>query len=107
MKKLQLGTRSVFAIFSLLFIAAILSGCSAATDIVDVKDSGMVGETVTVSGTVRDAIKLGDISGYTLADDTGSISISSRTLPQEGTNVRVTGVVMRDTVFGYYITEDQ
>lgn len=72
-------------------------------DINGIKDPDRVGETVKVSGTVKNTIKIGALSGYTLEDETGTIGVSSQSLPEEGTTKTAKGVLMKDTLFGYYI----
>ncbi|MFW5705151.1 MAG: hypothetical protein ACOCXG_04900, partial [Nanoarchaeota archaeon] len=60
-----------------------------------------------VSGEAQGVIKIGDLSGYTIVEDDGdSIAISSKDLPEDGTEVTVRGTLMKDTIFGYYIKED-
>jgi len=78
----------------------------ASSNISDIKNDDFVGKTVTVSGTVSNTISIGSLSGYTLEDSTDSISVSSEALPAEGTKVRVTGVLMHDSLFGYYVNID-
>jgi hypothetical protein len=52
---------------------------------------------------VKNSVKIGSLSGFTLEDETGSISVRSDELPKEGVKVTVSGVLMKDTIFGYYI----
>lgn len=92
-------------IIGLLFAMIFIYGCTATT-IKDVKDQDFVGKRVTVSGTVQNTIKLGALSGYTIKDKTDSIGVSSESLPTEGSEIHVTGILMKDTIFGYYIKAD-
>lgn len=85
----------------LLLLSVIFSGCTTA--IKDVMTEDNVGSKVTVHGTVDNAIKIGDLSGYTIKDETGTIRVSSDELPAEGSSKTVSGVLMHDTLFGYYI----
>ncbi len=62
-----------------------------------------LGQEVTVTGTVKDTLKLGQLSGYTLTDGEVVVKVSSKSLPEEGKNIMVTGVWTRDTIFGYYL----
>jgi hypothetical protein len=71
--------------------------------IADIKNEDHVGKTVTVRGVVQSTIKLGDLSGYTLKDSTDTISVSAESLPKEGDTITVSGTLMHDTLFGYYI----
>jgi len=88
----------------LLILSLFLVGCGAS--IADIKENPdeYVGDTVVVSGTTSGSVKLGSLSGFTLTDDNGNkISVSSETLPKDGSKVYVKGTVMKDTLFGTYI----
>src|SRR3989344_5696906 len=88
-------------VFLLLLVLLLLTAC--ASSIEEVKNPDNVGRKVTVSGTVKTTFKFGSLSGYVVEDETGSIGVSSEELPQEGTQERVSGVLMKDTLFGYYV----
>lgn len=92
----------IFIIFSVLIIALLFT-CCVSTSIEDVKTADNVGKKVTVRGTVENSIKIGELSGYTLKDESGTIRISSESLPEEGTTKTVSGTLIKDTLFGYYI----
>ena len=79
----------------ILLSAVILTGCMSQS-IADVKTSDNVGKTVKVTGTVENTMKLGSLSGYTLKDDTGTISVSSESLPKEGDTITVKGTLIKD-----------
>lgn len=88
----------------MIFTAALLTSCiTSSSDISDVKNDEMVGETVMVSGNVTSSIKLGELSGFIVQDKTGEIAVSSQSLPAEGEEVTVRGVLLRDSLIGYYI----
>jgi hypothetical protein len=87
---------------SLVLALILLAGC-VPKPISEIKNEQYVGKTVTVRGVVGISIKIGDLSGYTVSDGTGDISVKSSTLPAEGSEVTVTGRLMKDTIFGYYI----
>lgn len=90
-----------------LFIALLfLTACSVKT-IADIKNTDNVGKKVTVHGTVDSSFKIGSLSGYNVKDDTDKIGVSAETLPKEGTTITVTGTLMKDTIFGYYIKADE
>ncbi len=90
-------------IVMLLFISAIITGCSMfSSDILEVKKEENLNTKVTISGTVENTIKLGELSGYTLKDETGSIFVASETLPEEGSKQTVKGTVKK-TLLGYYL----
>jgi len=85
----------------ILGILLLLTAC--VQEINSIKNEDMIGEEVAVRGTVKNTIKIGPLSGYTLEDESGSIGVSSETLPVEGTEMTVKGVLIKDTLFGYYI----
>jgi len=87
---------------SLVLVLTLLAGC-VPKPISEIKNEQYVGKTVTVRGVVGISIKIGDLSGYTVSDGTDDIGVKSGTLPEEGTEVTVTGRLMKDTIFGYYI----
>jgi hypothetical protein len=89
-------------ILALASIVLLLAACGA-QKIADVKQEGNVGKTVTVKGTVENTLKIGDLSGYTIKDETGTIGVSTLILPKEGDTVTAKGVLMKDSIFGYYI----
>lgn len=89
----------------LTILVICLLGCSQ--QIVDIRDEEHIGKTVTVSGTVENTIKIGQLSGFTLNDGENKIGISSDTLPKEGEKVTVKGVLIKDTLFGYYIKAEK
>lgn len=85
-----------------LFVVAMLLFSSQ--KIVDIKNEKHLGQQVKVSGTVTNVIKIGQISGYKIADKNGDeIAVSSKALPQKGEKVMVKGTLMREIVVGYYI----
>lgn len=92
-------------IVALSVLLIMLVGC--AQPIVDIKNEDHIGKTVIVSGTVENVIKIGSLSGYTLKDANGdTIGVSAERLPAEGDQVTVNGVLIKDTIFGYYIKQD-
>lgn len=91
-------------IICLLFAIIFISGC-VSTAIKDVKNADYVGKKVTIIGTVQNTIRLGDLSGYTIQDNTDTIIVSSTSLPKEGSEIRITGTLMKDTILGYYIKD--
>ena len=92
-----------FLIIGLLIAA---TACSVKT-IADVKKAENVGKTVTVQGNVQATLKIGTLSGYRLKDATDSIVVSAQNLPKENTTITVTGILMQDTIFGYYIKANE
>ena len=88
----------VFFVF-ILFLA----GCVVSMDIYKVKTKNFVGKDVTVTGIVQGTVKIGSVSAYILKDDTAEIGVITSRIPNKGDRVTVSGVVMKDTIFGYYI----
>ncbi|MCK5107728.1 MAG: hypothetical protein KAQ83_03295 [Nanoarchaeota archaeon] len=82
---------------SLLFLA----GCTKS--IVDVKQEENINEEVTVRGVVENTVKFGELSGYTLVDDSDSIAVAAKDLPEEGKSKTVSGVLKKSPFLGYYI----
>lgn len=82
-----------------------LYNASAFDDISEIKSEENIGKSVVVRGEVGTVVKIGELSGYTLEDATGSIAVSSDNLPNEGEMKTVSGTLMRDTIFGYYIKD--
>mgnify|MGYP006279606555 CR=1 FL=1 len=89
-----------------LALSFILVGCSLmAQDIEEVKNESYIGEKIIVSGVVKESVKIGDLSGYILEDETGTIAVSSSDLPKEGEEVTVRGTLRKNIVM-YYIETD-
>jgi hypothetical protein len=97
--------RTFVILVGLLVIVTFISGC-VATNIANVKNQDNVGKKVIISGMVQNTIKIGTLSRYTIKDATDTISVSSKSLPKEGDKIRVTGILMKDTILGYYIKAD-
>ena len=96
--------KTILGILGVLMLLFVLSGC--AQSIAEVKDPEYIGKTVVVKGKVQTSYKIGTLSGYIIKDDSGdSIGVSSSNLPEEGKTVRAKGILMKDTIFGYYIKE--
>lgn len=92
--------------YILLALLVLASGCTQ--KISDIKSDDFVGRQVTVAGTVENTLKIGSLSGFMLVDDdSNSIAVSSKALPEEGERALVTGVVIKDTIFGYYIKAEK
>ena len=85
-----------------ILLVILLIGCASYT-IEEIKSEEYIGEEITVTGTVEGTIKIGDLSGFKLVDETGEIRVSSEELPAEGEKMTIRGTVMKDTIFGYYI----
>lgn len=86
----------IFAIIILTILCFTLTACT--TKIADIKANpdNYLGKQVSVSGTVKNTMKLGEFSGYNLADaDGNSIFVSSKSLPAEGAAKVVTGTIVK------------
>lgn len=95
-------------ILVVLFVGLLfaVTACSVGT-IDGIKTDANVGKTVTISGVVQSSFKIGSLSGYTVKDSTATIGVSAENLPKENSTVIVTGTLMKDTLFGYYIKANQ
>jgi hypothetical protein len=91
-----------FLLIFILSASMFISGC-AVDSIENIKNDDKIGEQVTIRGTVKESVKIGEFSGYLLEDDTASIGIYSDSLPAEGDVVTVKGVLLKDNIFGYYV----
>lgn len=92
-----------FAFISLLLFGCMGLGTTPVKDLAN-NPAEYVGKEVHVTGTVENTIKLGTLSGYSLTDDDGnSVRVSSKALPAEGSKLTVSGVFLKDSLFGYYI----
>ncbi|MBI2572293.1 hypothetical protein HYV86_00370 [Candidatus Woesearchaeota archaeon] len=94
---------SLRSILLTLLVLVFLVGCTVQS-IDEIKTEENVGKTFVLKGTVHDSFKIGELSGYTLKDEQGgSIAVGSKSLPAEGEIVTVKGVLIRDSLFGYYL----
>jgi len=92
--------------FVLALVSVLLTAC-VSQSIADIKQEDKIGDTVSVRGTVESSIKIGPLSAYTIKDAAGdTIAVASETLPADGTRVTARGVLIRDSLFGYYIKAD-
>ena len=90
----------------LLILVVVLAGC--AKSVAEVKSDEYLGETVAVSGTVTNTLKIGELSGYTLVDSKGDeIGVASKRLPAEGDEITARGVLEKSILLGYYIDVDK
>ncbi|MBD3310165.1 hypothetical protein GF351_03015 [Candidatus Woesearchaeota archaeon] len=81
----------VIGVLALIFA----SGCSTA-DISEIKNdpAAFEGEQVRLKGTVKDSVKLGQLSGFTLEGQSGDIFVSwEGWMPPEESEVTVKGTV--------------
>jgi hypothetical protein len=91
----------------LLVVAATLlvtlAGCKGATPIKEVLDDpGRFTDTVRIAGTVTNSVGILGVGAYRLKDDTGSITVVSKTsgVPREGAEVGVEGTVQAGYTLG-------
>ena len=94
--------------FVLLFVLVLLlAGCALST----VKDinadpSKYLGQKVRVSGEVMIPLDIGSNPIFSLRDDGSTIMVSSEVVPERGTQVVVTGTVVKGLFSGHYIYAD-
>jgi hypothetical protein len=70
----------------------------------EIKSDALIDKNVAVRGIVGESIQIGSFSGYILKDDTGSIAVVSKELPQEGKYKTARGTLKK--LFVYYIDVD-
>lgn len=71
--------------------------------IVNIINPAYIGSIVSIEGTVIGTIQIGILSGFTISDGTETIKVSSKSLPQEGDKLKVSGRLIKDFFYGYYI----
>lgn len=103
---ISLGVIAIALIVLVVLVVLAYNGLGA-QKISDIKNPDNVGKNVRVRGEVETTIKIGQLSGYTLSDESGSIAVSAEKLPREGDTINVRGVLIRDSIFGYYIKADE
>jgi aspartyl-tRNA synthetase len=92
-------------IFGILLLSLVfLAGCAMSVE--EVKQEENLDKEVTIRGVVENTVKFGELSGYTLTDDTGSIAVASSELPEEGKTKTVKGILKKNMFLGYYIETD-
>jgi PBP1b-binding outer membrane lipoprotein LpoB len=94
-------------ILVILMTALFLTAC--AQSIASVKSNEYIGEEVVVKGEVKDAVIIGQFSGYTIIDNSDEeIFIASETVPSEGSKVRIKGTLKEVPLgFAYYIEAEE
>ncbi|MFA6072843.1 MAG: hypothetical protein WC758_01915 [Candidatus Woesearchaeota archaeon] len=91
-----------FILAALLVCVLLVSGC--VKQISEIKSDKYIDEQVTIRGTVVGSIKIGDLSGFTLKDESGEIFISSNDLPSEESKITKSGIVKKIPIINtYYI----
>lgn len=102
-QRLKSPVMIVGLILVFLILAYIVYSRIVVSSIADIKTEDHIGKNVRVRGEVTNVLKIGQLSGYTLEDASGTIAVSSEALPAEGDKITVEGTLIRDTLFGYYI----
>lgn len=64
-------------------------------------------ETAMVKGTLESPIMIGDLSGYMLVDETGSILVVSEELPGKGEETVARGELKKEVLICYHIDTDK
>jgi len=99
--------RNISILFAIAVVSMLIFGClgPSMTKLSEIKANPdkFVGQKVNVQGTVESSIKIGTLSAFSLGDGNITMGVSSEMLPPVGRNVTVSGTVVKDTVFGYYI----
>ena len=86
-----------------LVLLALIAFTGCASTIEDVKVEENVDDKVTLQGTAKAPLKIGDLSGYTLVDETGAIPVATDNPPEEGEEVTVRGTLKKELLIGYYV----
>ena len=84
----------------------LFSSYGSIQDIEEIKNDDNVDSIVSARGTVTNTVKIGGLSGYTLIDETGSIGVSTKNLPNDGDTVTARGKLKKGFLIGYYIDVD-
>lgn len=94
-------------VFTCILVLAVLVTACAPMSVSDLAQNKAEyeGKSVSVSGVVKNTLKIGDLSGYTLQDKETDdvIAVRSDSLPAEGEETTAKGILIKDTLFGYYI----
>ncbi len=102
-KKINLGLFIILIVIFLGVLMFVYYSFNALDTISEVKSDKNIGKRVTIEGKVTMSFKISQISGYFLEDATDKIRVSSQNLPAEGEIIKVTGILKRDSIFGYYL----
>jgi len=95
-------------LFLSLVLVLLVAGCAMSVSELNADKEKYVGEKITVAGVVKNTVKIGSLSGYTLRDPKTdeTVAVSAQKLPSEGKDVTVSGTWSKDTLFGYYLKAD-
>lgn len=100
-----------YSTIAIVLVLAILATACAPMSVSDLAQNKAKyeGKSVSVSGIVKNTLKIGDLSGYTLQDKETDdvIAVRSDSLPAEGKETTAKGILIKDTLFGYYIKADE
>ncbi len=102
-KQAKFGIVGIVLVILIIGLAVVAHSYLSVQKIEDIKTSEKIGDNVRVHGEVKSVIKIGGLSGYTIEDSSGSIAVSSEELPKEGSTITVSGTLIKDSIFGYYI----
>jgi hypothetical protein len=85
----------VLLLLGLLVLLAV--GCASSVTVSQINGNpdGFLGKEVVVSGKVIIPISFGDVSGFTLKEGDSSVMVTSGTLPEDGADVVVKGVLVK------------
>lgn len=98
-----LRSRLLLSTFALLAVVA-LAGCKGTTPIKSLLDdpARFAGQTVRIGGTVEESVGILTVGAYKLKDDTGTITVVTKTqgVPRQGAQVVVEGEVKSGFTLG-------
>ncbi|MCX8193942.1 MAG: hypothetical protein N3G19_01085 [Candidatus Pacearchaeota archaeon] len=95
----------IFALLFLLLVAVFLiSGCGV-VNVKELKENPekYFGKEIYAKGIVKNTIKIGSLSGFSLTEGNYSIPVKSDKLPAESKTATVQGTLMKEALVGYYI----
>lgn len=90
-------------IFLLIILATILISCTTEIKDINYFSDDLIGKNLAVRGKIIEEIEVGGINGYTIQDDTGSISVRTTKKYKVGSTVTVNGKVQKSPLGSYYI----
>lgn len=95
----------ILAILFLLLVTTLLVSSCGVVSLKELKENPekYMGKEIYVRGIVKNTVKIGSLSGFSLTEGNYSIIVRSDELPAEGKKVTVQGTVMKEMLIGHYI----
>lgn len=99
-------TLTILLAITMLASLSALAGCSAKISDIRSNTDDYLGKQITISGTVKNTLKIGQLSGFTLVQGEDSIPVASDELPKEGDKVTVKGTINTGLLGLYFQAAD-